>query len=83
MLPFQMENGKQKPKGFSLICLPFAHRPTGSLSFICFWAKKQRKLPVCKQTKRTKRASPSMFVCYNQYKKKTRKTRIFYQETTA
>ncbi len=34
MMPFQMENGKLKPRRFSLICLLFAHHTNESLSFV-------------------------------------------------
>ncbi len=33
ILPFQTENGKRKPRRFSLILLPFAHRANGSYPF--------------------------------------------------
>jgi hypothetical protein len=44
MLPFQTENGKQKQRQFFLICLPFAHRETGGLSFVHLLMKKQTEV---------------------------------------
>ncbi len=45
LLPFQMEDGKRKPKRFSLIRLPFAHRTnTVSLSFVHLLTKKQTEV---------------------------------------
>jgi hypothetical protein len=38
---WQMENRKWKPRRFSLICLLFAHRVNGSLSFVRWSTKKQ------------------------------------------
>jgi hypothetical protein len=51
---FQMENRKWKPREFSFIRLPFAHRANGSLLFVRLLTKKQQKLSVFKWTKRTK-----------------------------
>jgi hypothetical protein len=61
-LIYQTKNGKQKPMPFSFICLVFAHRANGSLSFINFLTKKQTELSVCKRTKGTKWTCPSMHV---------------------
>ncbi len=61
MLPFQTENRKRKPRRFSLILLPFAHRANGSLSFF-FLTKKQTEVSVSKRTKRKKRTCPSMHI---------------------
>ncbi len=47
MLLFQTEN--EKPKRFSLIRLPFAHRANGSLSFVSLFTKKQTEV-ICWQT---------------------------------
>jgi hypothetical protein len=44
MLPFQMKNGKQKPRRFSLIRSPFARRANGSSSFVSLFTKKQREV---------------------------------------
>jgi hypothetical protein len=41
-------NGKLKPRRFSLILLPFAHRANGSLTFICLLTKKQTEV-ICLQ----------------------------------
>jgi hypothetical protein len=41
MLLFQTENGKRKPRQFSLIHLPFAHHANGSLSFVSLFTMKQ------------------------------------------
>jgi hypothetical protein len=43
LLLFQKKNGKRKPKRFSFIRLPFAHRTNGSL-FCPFVYKTKRKL---------------------------------------
>jgi hypothetical protein len=37
-------NGKQKPRRFSLIYFPFAHRKNGSLSFVRKLANKQTEV---------------------------------------
>ncbi len=37
-------NGKRKPRQFSLIRLPFAHRANGSSSFVCLLTKKQTEV---------------------------------------
>ncbi len=44
MLPFLMENGRQKPRRFSFICLSFAHRSNRSLSFVRLFMKKQTEV---------------------------------------
>ncbi len=44
MLPFQKENGKRKPRRFSLIRLQFARRANGSLSFTRLFTKKQTEV---------------------------------------
>ncbi len=44
----QMKNGKQKPRQFSLIRLPFDHRANGSLSFVRLsvcWKETNRSYP--------------------------------------
>jgi hypothetical protein len=41
---FQMGNGKQKPRRFSLIRLPFSHHANGSLSFLRLLTKEQREV---------------------------------------
>jgi hypothetical protein len=43
------ENGKRKPKQFSLIRLPFAPHPNGSWSFVHLLTKKQTEV-ICLQT---------------------------------
>ncbi len=45
MLPFQTENRKRKPRQFSLILLPFAHRANGSLSFFFLSQRRKQKYP--------------------------------------
>ncbi len=59
-----VSNGKQKrkPRRFSLILLPFAHRAKGTLSFVFFFTKKQTEVSVSKRTKRKKRTCPSMHI---------------------
>ncbi len=53
MLPFQMENGKWKPRRFFFIWLPFAHHTNWSCRLsVCLWRNKW-KLSVCKLPKRT------------------------------
>jgi hypothetical protein len=39
-----MENGKWKPKQFSLIHFPFSHSANESLSFVRLFAKKQTEV---------------------------------------
>ncbi len=41
ILAFQTENGKQKPRTFSLIHLPFAHPANESLSLVPLLIKKK------------------------------------------
>jgi hypothetical protein len=43
-----ISKGKQKPRQFSLFCLPFAHCELGSFSFVRSLTKK--KLSLCKRT---------------------------------
>ncbi len=38
------KNGKRKPSRFPLICLLFAHRANGSLSFVRLLTKKETEL---------------------------------------
>jgi hypothetical protein len=56
---YQTEDGKRKPRQFSLICLTFAHRGNGSLSAVHWLMKKKTEVIHCKRTKRTNRACPS------------------------
>jgi hypothetical protein len=44
MLPFKTQNKKQKPRRFSLICFPLAHRENGSLSFVRLLTKKETEV---------------------------------------
>ncbi len=44
MLPFQTENGKQKPRQFFLIRLLFSNSANGSLSFVRLLTKKQTEV---------------------------------------
>ncbi len=44
MLPFQMENGKWKPRRFFLICLSFPHHANGSLLFVRLLTKKETEV---------------------------------------
>ncbi len=44
ILKNQTEYGKRKPRLFSLIHLPFAHRANGSLSFVCLLTKNQTEV---------------------------------------
>ncbi len=53
MLPFQMENKKRKPRRFSLICLPFAHRKMEVCRLSMCLRRNKWKLSVCKRTKWT------------------------------
>ncbi len=45
-LPSQLENGKRKPRRFSFICLPFAHRANRSLLFVCLFTRNKQKLSI-------------------------------------
>jgi hypothetical protein len=42
MLPFLTENGKRKPRRFSITCLPIAYRANASLSFVRLLTKKKQ-----------------------------------------
>jgi hypothetical protein len=44
IMPLQTEDGKWKPRCFSLIRLLFAHRTNGSLSFVRLLTKKQTEV---------------------------------------
>ncbi len=44
ILPFQMKNGKQKPRQFFLIRLPFPYRSNGSLLFVHLLTKKETEV---------------------------------------
>ncbi len=43
---YQTEDGKRKPRRFSIICLPFAHRANGSLSAVHWLMKKKTEDPL-------------------------------------
>jgi hypothetical protein len=44
LVPFQIENGRRKPRQFSFTCFPFAHRASGILSFVCLLTRKQKEV---------------------------------------
>ncbi len=45
-----IENGKRKPRRFSLISWPFAHRTNGSFYLYICWRRSKRKLSICQRT---------------------------------
>ncbi len=44
LLPFKKENGKWKPRQFSFIRSPLAHRANGSSLFVFLFTKKQTEV---------------------------------------